>query len=195
MLEHTTACGTTIIFYQITCKWLGCTQNGRFAAVLCAKIKQMNYWVMKSEPAEFSIDDLAHVGEEPWDGVRNYQVRNMFRDQFTPGDRALFYHSNTAEIGVVGEMEVVSNAYPDPTQFDAENPHFDPKSSADNPRWLLVDVKFIRKFSRVVTLDEMKQAPALASVPLVKQGNRLSVVPLQKEEYAHILALAETNQR
>ena len=150
----------------------------------------MKYWIMKSEPSEFSIDDLESVGTEPWDGIRNYQVRNMFRDKFQVGDRAFFYHSNSTEIGVVGEMEVVSKAYPDPTQFEAKNAHYDPKSSQDNPRWLLVDVKFVEKFPRTVTLQELKESKYFATLPLVQKGNRLSVVEIEKKHYQRIKDLA-----
>jgi predicted RNA-binding protein with PUA-like domain len=146
---------------------------------------------MKSEPNEFSIDDLKRVDTEPWDGIRNYQVRNMFRDNFAVGDRAFFYHSNTKEIGIVGEMEVVSEAYPDPTQFDANNSHFDPKSTTDNPRWLLVDVQFVKKFPRTITLQELKNDPAFTDLTLVKKGNRLSVMPITKQHYQQLKNLVK----
>lgn len=145
---------------------------------------------MKSEPSEFSITDLEQVGTEPWDGIRNYQVRNMFRDDFAVGDRAFFYHSNSKEIGIVGEMEVVSEAYPDPTQFDKKNAHYDPKSTTDNPRWLLVEVRFLRRFPRTISLAELKNDPACADLPLVKKGNRLSVMPVSEHHYQHIVNLA-----
>lgn len=145
---------------------------------------------MKSEPSEFSIDDLEFVQVEPWDGVRNYQVRNMFRDNFSIGDKALFYHSNTKHIGVVGEMEVVKEAYPDQTQFDARSSHYDPKSDKNDPRWLLVDVQFVSKFPRVVTLDELKADKKFATLPIVRKGNRLSVVEITKKQYEAIVMLA-----
>lgn len=157
---------------------------------LCAKMNQMQFWLMKSEPAEFSVDDLQRVGCAPWDGVRNYQVRNMFRDQFAVGDRALFYHSNTKEIGVTGEMEVVSDPYPDPTQFDPKDPHFDPRSDRRDPRWLMVDVSFIKKFVRVVPLSEIRGDKLFVHSPLVQKGNRLSVLPLTKSQYKAILKYA-----
>lgn len=150
----------------------------------------MQYWLMKSEPSEFSINDLKKVGTEPWDGVRNYQVRNMFRDEFRVGDSALFYHSNCAEIGVVGEMEVVSEAYPDPTQFDPNNQHYDPRSNPANPRWLLVDVSFKSMFPRVVTLAELRADPCFSGMPLVQKGNRLSVMPITKQHYQSICEYA-----
>ena len=145
---------------------------------------------MKSEPNEFSVTDLKQVGVEPWDGGRNYQVRNMFRDEFKIGDKALFYHSNCTEIGVVGEMEVVSEAYPDPTQFDPKSDHYDPKAKPDNPRWLLVDVQFVAIFPRTVTLEELKNNDTFSNLPLVQKGNRLSVMPITKRHYQAITRLA-----
>lgn len=149
---------------------------------------------MKSEPSEFSISDLKRVGTEPWDGIRNYQVRNMFRDDFQVGDKAFFYHSNAKEIGIVGEMEVVSDAYPDPTQFDPRDSHYDPKSKTEDPRWLLVDVRFVSQFSRTITLDEIKNDPRCADLPLVKKGNRLSVMPIRKEHYLHLKKLVRESK-
>ncbi len=145
---------------------------------------------MKSEPSCYSIDDLQHDKIESWDGIRNYQVRNMMRDQMRVGDEALFYHSNCKEIGVVGIMKIVREAYPDPTQFDAKSDHPDPKSNPDNPRWLLVDVAFVCKFPRVVTLAEIKNDPEFSDMPLVKKGNRLSVMPIKKKHFQKIQKLA-----
>ena len=145
--------------------------------------KTSNYWIMKSEPDEFSIDDLKKKGTSIWDGIRNYQVRNMIRDVMKVGDRALFYHSSTKEIGIVGEMEVVESAYPDPTQFSAKSKYFDKGSKKDNPRWLSVDVMFIEKFPRTITLAEIKANPDFENLPLVKKGNRLSVMPISKAHY------------
>ena len=147
---------------------------------------------MKSEPSEFSIEDLKREGTEPWDGIRNYQVRNMFRDDFSVGDKALFYHSNAAEIGVVGEMEVVSEAYTDPTQFDPEDSHYDPKSSPEKPRWLLVDVQFVSKLPRTVTLAELKSDSQFADLPIVQKGNRLSVVEITARQYQAVVRHADT---
>lgn len=151
----------------------------------------MKHWLMKSEPSVFGIDDLRdRPGQtEPWDGVRNYQVRNMMRDDMQPGDTAFFYHSNCAEPGIVGIMEIASRAYPDPTQFDPENSHFDPKSDPNNPRWLLVDVKFKRKLSRTIGLSELKAKEELAGMPLVRRGNRLSVMPVTEDEWNYIIKL------
>lgn len=145
---------------------------------------------MKSEPSEYGIADLKRDTTAMWDGVRNYQVRNMMRDEMRVGDRALFYHSNTAEIGVVGEMEIVKKAYPDPTQFDPKDKHYDPKSNQENPRWLCVEVKFKRQFPRVVTLSEMKEDKQLAAMRILQKGNRLSVTPITKQEYTRIVRLA-----
>lgn len=148
---------------------------------------------MKSEPDCFSIDDLKRVKVEPWDGVRNYQVRNMFRDDFEVGDRALFYHSNASdETGIVGEMEVVSKAYPDPTQFDPKSDHPDPKSDPENPRWLLVDVKFVRKFKNPLFLKDLKLDPSFADMTVVQKGNRLSVMPVAKKHYTKIVKEGDT---
>lgn len=150
----------------------------------------MNHWLMKSEPDTFSIDDLKRKGQEAWDGVRNYQARNYMRDGMRKGDKVFFYHSNCAEPGIVGIAEVVVEAYPDPTQFDPKSKYFDPASSRDNPRWTLVEVKFMKKLKRTVTLKELQADPALADMPLVRKGNRLSVMPVSAAEWQHILTLA-----
>ncbi|MDA3915001.1 EVE domain-containing protein [Oleiagrimonas sp.] len=149
----------------------------------------MNYWLMKSEPEAFSLDDLERKGREPWDGVRNYQARNFMRDDMRVGDKVFFYHSNCATPGIVGIATVASDAYPDPTQFDPKDGHFDPKSSRDKPRWILVDIAFERRLERTISLAEMKDDPALADMPLVRKGNRLSVMPVGKAAWKHILAL------
>lgn len=154
--------------------------------------ERMNYWLMKSEPDCYSIDDLKKQKRDMWDGVRNYQVRNMMRDQMKKGDRALFYHSNAGtETGVVGEMEVVKEAYPDPTQFDPKSDHPDPRSDPNNPRWLCVDVQFVHKLPRTVTLQELKNDPAFSSMAVVQKGNRLSVMSVSKRHYDQILSLAK----
>lgn len=151
----------------------------------------MNYWLMKSEPDEFSIDDLKQCPKktEPWDGVRNYQARNMMRDDMQKGDLAFFYHSNCDEPGIAGIMEIVSEAYPDPTAFDPEDKHFDAKSDADNPRWFLVDVRFKRKFKRTITLAELREHKALENMKLLQRGNRLSVMPVSRDEWEYIIGL------
>lgn len=151
----------------------------------------MNYWLFKSEPAEFSIDDLAQrPGQtEPWDGVRNYQARNMMRDQMKCGDQAFFYHSNTEPPGIVGIIEIVREAYPDPTAFDVNDKHYDPKSNPDQPRWMMVDVKLVRKLSRLISLAELREQPELVDMPLVRRGNRLSVMPVNGSQWQHILRM------
>ena len=147
------------------------------------------FWLMKSEPEVFGLDTLAKLPAQTtmWDGVRNYQARNMMRDQFQLGDEAFFYHSNCAEPGVVGVVEVVRTAYADPTQFDPASEYFDPKSTPDQPRWFVVDVRLQRKLSRTITLTEMKDDPALADMALVRRGNRLSVMPVTAAQWRHIL--------
>jgi len=151
----------------------------------------MNYWLMKSEPAAFSIDDLAaRPGQiEHWDGVRNYQARNMIRDQMKVGDGVLFYHSNSATPGIVGQAEICREAYPDFTAFDPGHPHYDAASSLENPRWLMVDVRFVRKFRRTITLAELKERPELEGLALLRRGNRLSVMPVTAAQWRFILSL------
>lgn len=153
----------------------------------------MQYWLMKSEPDAFSLDDLAGRPNqtEPWDGVRNYQARNMMRDQMHIGDQILFYHSNCAVPGVVGIAEVASEAYPDPTAFDPRAKYFDPKSDPAQPRWYLVDVRYLRHLGRIIPLAELKhyaEGP-LAGLPLVRKGNRLSIMPVTPPQWDFILAL------
>ena len=147
----------------------------------------MQYWLMKSEPDVFSIDDLKRVRVEPWDGIRNYQARNFMRDDMKKGDQVFFYHSNCDEPGIVGIMKVAGKPYPDPTQFDPESNYHDPKSDPDNPRWLLVDVRYVKKLKRTVTLKEMKEEPALEGMRLLMRGNRLSIMPVEKNHWDHIL--------
>ncbi len=149
-----------------------------------------HYWLMKSEPDEFSIDDLARVGAEPWTGVRNYQARNFMRSMQV-GDGVLFYHSNAAVPGVYGLAEVATAAYPDPTQFEAASTYFDEKSSREQPRWDLVDVRYVRTLKRTVTLDAMRaQADRLGEeFALIRKGNRLSVLPVTAAQWKIILSL------
>lgn len=151
----------------------------------------MAYWLMKSEPEEFGIDDLRTRPRktEPWDGVRNYQARNFMRDQMKKGDLVLFYHSNCEVPGVVGIAKVVKEGYPDPTAFDPEDKHYDPKSDPDDPRWYLVDVQYVRKTKRTIPLAELKANPALEGMALVRKGNRLSVMPVAPEHWEAILAM------
>jgi predicted RNA-binding protein with PUA-like domain len=147
------------------------------------------YWLMKSEPDSYSIDDLERDGTEPWDGIRNYQARNMIRDDMQVGDQVLFYHSSCKVPAVVGIARIASGAYPDPTQFDRKSKYFDPKSKQDDPRWMLVDVQFERKLKRAIPLTELKQHPGLADFQLNKRGNRLSIFPVDKEHWQLILSL------
>ena len=152
----------------------------------------MNYWLMKSEPDVFGIDHLKAMPKktEHWDGVRNYQARNMMRDQMKKGDQVFFYHSNCDEPGIVGIMEVVKEGYPDFTAFDPETKYYDPKSDPDNPRWLMVDVRYRRKTRRLISLEEIKQhADRLEGFPLIRRGNRLSIMPVDKAHWDLILAL------
>ncbi len=152
----------------------------------------MQYWLMKSEPDVFGIDDLMARPKqtEPWDGVRNYQARNMMRDQMQVGDQVFFYHSNCAEPGIVGIMQVAKAGYPDVTAQDPDSKYHDPKATADNPRWYRVDVKFVRKFPRTITLNELKQHAQLDGMAVLARGNRLSITPVSKAQWDFILALA-----
>jgi predicted RNA-binding protein with PUA-like domain len=149
------------------------------------------YWLVKSEPEVFSIDDLEKSKNKTthWDGVRNYQARNFMRDQMKKGDGVLFYHSSTDPMSVVGYCEVVKQGYPDHTQFDPENPHFDPKANPANPPWIMVDIKLEKKFKKSVTLQEIKANPKLKKMRLVQKGNRLSVMPVEKNEWDEILKM------
>lgn len=149
----------------------------------------MNYWLMKSEPGEFSIDDLKHNKTEHWDGVRNYQARNMMRDQMKVGDQVFFYHSNCTDPGIVGIMKVCKTGYPDFTAFDPQDAHYDPKSDPENPRWYMVDVRYGRKLKRTITLTELKQHVRLKDMQLLKRGNRLSIMPVTKAQWDYILSL------
>ena len=151
----------------------------------------VRYWLMKSEPEEFSIDDLANARRrtECWDGVRNYQARNMMRDQMKKGDLAFFYHSKCAVPGIAGLMEIVREGYPDETAFDPEDKHYDPKSDPDDPRWFHVDVKFVRKLARTISLSEMRRNRQLEGMVLLRRGNRLSVMPVSEAHWNCILSL------
>ena len=150
------------------------------------------FWLLKSEPGCFSIDDLAASPGRMsmWDGVRNYQARNLIRDAMQFGDQAFFYHSG-GKPGIAGVASVVSEAYPDPTQWDPQNEHFDPASPADAPRWYVVDVRLDRRFSQELPLAFLRSRPELAGMELLRKGSRLSVQPVRTEEFAAILALAE----
>ena len=145
----------------------------------------MQYWLMKSEPDEVSIDDLEKLGGVPWFGVRNYQARNFMRDAMQVGDLAFFYHSGCATPGIAGVCEIASEPYPDATQFDPFSPYHDPRSAPDSPRWLLRDVRFVRK-SRHVPLSELRSHAELANMRLLARGNRLSITPVSPGEWTFI---------
>ena len=149
----------------------------------------MASWLFKSEPGCYSIDDLARDKRTHWDGVRNYQARNMLRDDVKKGDLVFFYHSNCAEPAIVGVADVVREAYPDPTQFDPEDAHFDPKSDPDDPRWVVVDVQFKRRLARPLTLTELKQDDRLHGMELLRRGSRLSVSPVSARHRDVLFAL------
>lgn len=150
----------------------------------------MRYWLMKSEPSDVSIDDLAKLPKKTvaWYGVRNYQARNFMRDQMKVGDQVLFYHSNCEEPGIAGIATVSKLAYPDETQFDPKNKYFDPKATRDNPRWFNVDVKFVKK-TRLLSIKEMREHPELAHMRTLQKGNRLSITPVDPKEWKFILSL------
>ena len=149
----------------------------------------MNYWLMKSEPDDYSIDDLERDGVEMWDGIRNYQARNTMRDDMKVGDEVFFYHSSCKVPGIVGIARVASEPYPDPTQFDTKSKYYDPKSDKADPRWCLVDIEFVRKTSRNITLTEIKAEKSLADMVLTRKGNRLSIMPVSKAHWKKILSL------
>ena len=144
---------------------------------------------MKSEPSEYSIDHLKRDKIEHWDGVRNYQARNMMRDQMKKGDLAFLYHSNCDEIGIIGVMTIHKESYPDHTAFDSKDKHYDPKSDPDNQRWFMVDVKYKRKMKRVISLQELREKNGLEDMALVRKGNRLSVMPVNEDEWNLIIAM------
>jgi predicted RNA-binding protein with PUA-like domain len=154
----------------------------------------MSYWLMKSEPEVFGIDDLAKAKRKTthWDGVRNFQARNFMRDGMRRGDRAFFYHSNCEEPGIVGIVKIVREGYPDPTAFDADDAHFDPGSKRDNPRWYMVDVQLERKFRGTISLATLREHDngPLKGLALLKRGNRLSVTPVSAAHWKFILDLA-----
>lgn len=152
----------------------------------------MRYWLIKSEPDAFSIDDLKNSkGKKThWDGVRNYQARNFMRDDMRPGDLVFYYHSNTDVPGIVGIAEVASRAYPDHTAFDPNDPHFDAKSDPNNPRWMMVDIRYKRKMKRPLSLAEIKQhSEQLEGFALIRRGNRLSVMPVAEPHWNFLLSL------
>lgn len=151
------------------------------------------YWLMKSEPTTFSIDDLAAAPDQTtcWEGVRNYQARNLLRDEIKEGDRVLYYHSACSEPACVGAATVVRDGYPDHHAFDPRHHYHDPKSSPDKPTWFMVDIRLDAKFARPVTLAEIRQQPGLEEMPLLRKGNRLSVQPVTKKEFDQIVKLGK----
>ena len=153
----------------------------------------MNHWLLKSEPDTFSIDALAACPRKTtaWDGVRNFQARNMLRDDFNKGDQAFFYHSSCAVPGIAGIVEVQGRGYPDATALDPRHAHYDPVGTADDPRWFVVDVRLVRKFQRLVTLDDLRAhaAGALRDLLILRRGNRLSVTPVTKKNWDFIVSL------
>ena len=155
------------------------------------------YWLMKSEPSVYSIEDLAAAPGQVtgWDGVRNYQARNFMRDEMAQGDGVLFYHSSATPPGVAGSAEVVREAHPDPTQFDGSDPHYDPKAAPDDPRWFMVDVRLVEIFSRLVPLHELKSTKGLEDLPLLRKGSRLSVMPVTRRQWDIVHRLAKLPPR
>ena len=149
----------------------------------------MKYWLMKSEPDVFSIDDLKKKKKSGWDGVRNYQARNYMRDDMQLDDLVLFYHSSCEVPGVAGIAKVSKTSHPDPSQFDSQSDYFDPKATEEKPRWFMVEVEFVERFDRVVTLAELKDEKGLSEMPLVQKGSRLSINPVKAAEYKIILGL------
>lgn len=147
------------------------------------------YWLMKSEPSTFGISDLASRPNqtEPWEGVRNYQARNFMRNDMQVGDEAFFYHSNCSEPGIVGIVKIVKAAYPDSFAFDKKSQYYDPKSTPDNPRWFMVDVKLTQRFDSTISLAALKENPLLNEWALVKKGNRLSILPVTSEQWQIVL--------
>lgn len=151
----------------------------------------MRYWLFKSEPDVFGIDHLASRPNqtEPWDGVRNYQARNFLRDEVKVGDQVFFYHSSCKEVGIAGIAEVVKAAYPDVSQFNPESKYYDPKATPEKPRWFSVDVKYVSKFARVLSLSRIKDCPQITELGIVKKGHRLSVMPVTDNEWQVLLDL------
>lgn len=147
----------------------------------------VNYWLMKTEPDVYSIDDLKREGIGSWEGVRNFRARNFMRDSMKIGDRVLFYHSNAKPPGVAGIAEVCSKPYPDPTALDPKSPYYSPKSTPEAPIWMMVNVKFIEKFPRIVSLDEIRHIPECQHMLLLQKGQRLSILPVNKQEFQVIV--------
>jgi predicted RNA-binding protein with PUA-like domain len=149
------------------------------------------YWLFKTEPASYSIDDLRRDGGTCWDGVRNYQARNFLRDEIKPGDGVLFYHSNAEPPAIVGHATVTRGGYPDHTQFEHGHAKFDPKAAPDNPRWYMVDISFAEEFTALLPLERLRGVPALANMELLRKGSRLSVQPVTAQEWDAVMLLAK----
>ncbi len=156
----------------------------------------MKYWLVKTEPGSFSIDDLRKSPKKTtsWDGVRNYQARNFMREM-RKGDRVFFYHSSTEPAGIVGIAEVVREAYPDHTALDPKDDHYDPKSTPGNPIWEMVDIRLVREFKGVIALEELRGVAGLESMELLRKGSRLSVQPVKPEEWKIVLKLADKKEK
>ncbi len=163
---------------------------------MSVKMSAMAYWLMKSEPDTYGIDDLIKKGKpDIWEGCRNYTVRNFFRDAMSIGDLAFFHHSNSKPSGIAGIMRIASEAYPDPTQFDKKSKYFDPKAPKDGSRWLARDVEFVEKFESVLSLDELREIPGLEEMQVLKRGQRLSVMPVTPEEWAIVVAAVKAKSK
>jgi predicted RNA-binding protein with PUA-like domain len=163
-------------------------RSRKIAIVECRTVRRpMRYWLMKSEPDEFSIDDLERDKTTPWFGVRNFQARNFMKKEMSVGDRVFFYHSSCAVPGIAGIAEVSSPAYPDATQFQRASPYFDPASRKERPRWYNVDVRIVKK-TRLVSLSELRRHPELSAMRVLKRGNRLSITPVEPEHWKFITA-------
>lgn len=153
----------------------------------------MQSWLFKSEPDTFSIDDLSHRPNktEPWDGVRNYQARNMLRDDIQVGDNVFFYHSSCATPGIVGIAKVTRSGYPDQTAMNPESKYYDPKSTTDNPRWFRVDITLVQKFKRIITLEAIKNHPFLQDMIITRKGSRLSITPITQQQWGIIIKMSQ----
>lgn len=158
-----------------------------------ASKRPQQYWLMKTEPSVYSIDDLKRDGKTYWEGVHNYQARNMMRDQMKVGDGVLFYHSQVKPMGIYGLAKIASEGYPDPSAFDPDEKYYDPKSDPDNPTWMVVDVAYVAHLDPPVTLDALKQTPGLEKMMVIQRGSRLSIQPVTPEEWKIVLSL--TKQR
>lgn len=151
----------------------------------------MRYWLMKSEPDTYSIDDLKRDGFSAWEGVRNYQARNFMRDDMRNGDLALFYHSNANPPGIAGICRVCHESFPDKTAFDPKSEYYDPKSTKDNPRWMMVEVEFVEKFPEIISIQTLRNTKGLEDMAVLKKGSRLSITPLKKDEFEIIRKIAK----